>query len=120
MDHVVDTSKRVGWASRNIHTERFSAAPVAADAGAFTLRLARSNREVFVPHDRTAIEALADAGVEIPTSCEQGICGTCLTPVCSGIIDHRDHYLSEAERARNDQFLPCCSRAKSPELVLDL
>jgi len=120
MDHIVDTSKRLGWAAQNIHTERFSAAPVTSDAGAFVLRLTRSNREVFVPHDKTVVEALADAGVEIPTSCEQGICGTCLTPVRSGVVDHRDHYLTEAERQRNDQFLPCCSRSKSPELVLDI
>ncbi|MCY1462833.1 Phenoxybenzoate dioxygenase subunit beta [compost metagenome] len=66
------------------------------------------------------VQALAAAGVDLPTSCEQGVCGTCLTRVLSGQPDHRDMYLTADERAANDQFLPCCSRAKSAELVLDL
>jgi vanillate O-demethylase ferredoxin subunit len=53
-------------------------------------------------------------------SCEQGVCGTCLTRVREGVPDHRDLYLTPDERAANDQFTPCCSRAKSPRLVLDL
>jgi vanillate O-demethylase ferredoxin subunit len=48
------------------------------------------------------------------------VCGTCLTRVLSGEPDHRDYYLTEAEKAANDQFLPCCSRSRSPVLVLDL
>jgi vanillate O-demethylase ferredoxin subunit len=58
--------------------------------------------------------------VEILTSCEQGVCGTCLTRVLEGTPDHKDSYLTPEEQAANDQFLPCCSRAKSALLVLDL
>jgi vanillate O-demethylase ferredoxin subunit len=53
-------------------------------------------------------------------SCEQGVCGTCLTRVLEGTPDHKDSYLTPEERAANDQFLPCCSRSKTPLLVLDL
>jgi vanillate O-demethylase ferredoxin subunit len=55
-----------------------------------------------------------------PVSCEQGICGTCVTRVLEGTPDHRDLYLTEDEHAKNDRFTPCCSRAKSQMLVLDL
>jgi len=48
------------------------------------------------------------------------VCGTCLTRVLDGVPDHRDLYLTDAERAANDQFTPCCSRARTPLLVLDL
>jgi vanillate O-demethylase ferredoxin subunit len=65
-------------------------------------------------------QALAEAGVEVPTSCEQGVCGTCLTRVIEGVPDHRDVYLTPEEQAANDQFTPCCSRAMSARLVLDL
>jgi vanillate O-demethylase ferredoxin subunit len=58
--------------------------------------------------------------VEVQSSCEQGICGTCLTPVLAGEPEHRDLYLTDEEHARNDCFTPCCSRARSPQLVLDL
>jgi len=64
--------------------------------------------------------ALARCGVEVPLSCEQGICGTCLTGVREGIPEHHDMYLSDEEHARNDCFTPCCSRARSARLVLAL
>jgi vanillate O-demethylase ferredoxin subunit len=60
------------------------------------------------------------APVEGDASCEQGVCGTCLTRVLEGTPDHRDLYLTPEEQAANDQFTPCCSRAKSARLVLDL
>ena len=64
--------------------------------------------------------ALTLAGIEVLTACEQGVCGTCLTRVLEGEVDHRDQYLLPEEQAANDQFLPCCSRSKSARLVLDL
>ncbi|HEY9109628.1 MAG TPA: 2Fe-2S iron-sulfur cluster binding domain-containing protein, partial [Roseateles sp.] len=60
------------------------------------------------------------AGVPLLTSCEQGVCGTCLTRVIAGQPEHRDLYLTPEEQAANDQFLPCCSRARGDRLVLDL
>jgi len=63
---------------------------------------------------------LKDHGIEILTSCEQGVCGTCITRVLEGEPDHRDMYFTDEEKAKNDQFTPCCSRAKSKTLVLDL
>ena len=62
----------------------------------------------------------AAAGVEVMTSCEQGVCGTCLTGVVDGTPDHRDQYLTPEEQAANDCFMPCISRSRSPVLVLDL
>ena len=83
-------------------------------------QLASSGRIVVVDADRTVVQALEQAGVVVPTSCEQGVCGTCLTRVIEGTPDHRDQYLLPDEQAAGDQFLPCCSRAKSARLVLDL
>jgi vanillate O-demethylase ferredoxin subunit len=68
----------------------------------------------------TVLQVLGDAGVFVPASCEQGVCGTCLTRVLEGVPDHRDLYLTEVEQAANDQFAPCCSRSKSATLLLDL
>jgi len=73
-----------------------------------------------VGKEQTILDALAAAGVEILSSCEQGVCGTCLTRVIEGVPDHRDMYLTPEEQAANDQFLPCCSRSKSARLVLDI
>ncbi|MGU7769968.1 PDR/VanB family oxidoreductase [Burkholderia sp. MR1-5-21] len=87
---------------------------------AFQVSLAQSGRVVDVPAGTSIVEALRSSGIDVPVSCEQGVCGTCLTRVLSGTPDHRDVYLTDDERAANDQILPCCSRAVTPVLVLDI
>lgn len=121
MEHVLGCARTAGWDEARLHREYF-AAPVqpAGDARAFEVRLARSGLTLQVPAERSVAQVLDDAGVCIPLACEQGICGTCLTRVLDGEPEHRDSFLTDAERARNDQFTPCCSRARSACLVLDL
>ena len=102
-----------------------TAHPEAQDApadpdGSFEIEIASSGRVIEVAPDQSAIEALAAAGIDLPVSCEQGICGTCVTMVVAGEPDHRDMFLSPEDRAANDLFTPCCSRALSRRLVLDL
>ena len=72
-----------------------------------------------MPAGASIIEAMRQAGVEIVTSCEQGVCGTCLCTVLEGEPDHRDLYLNESERAGGKLMLPCVSRARGARLVLD-
>nr|WP_298167382.1 PDR/VanB family oxidoreductase [uncultured Pseudomonas sp.] len=121
MAHVLDTAKAQGWAEERVHREYFAAAPSNHDNdGSFAVQIASSGQIIQIPADKSVAEALEACGVEIQLSCEQGICGTCLTGVLAGEPEHRDLYLTEDEQARNDQFTPCCSRAKSPLLVLDL
>ena len=125
MDHAFDAAKQAGWTDNHLHREYFSAPTAdtcgnAPSARAFSVRLARSGKVMRVSEQETVVQALAAHGVRIETSCEQGVCGTCLTRVLAGDPEHRDLYLTDDERARNDQFLPCCSRSRSDELVLDL
>ena len=121
MDAVLAKARASGWPESRIHHEFFGAEVAArAGDGGFEVKLASSGRVIAVAADRTVVQALADAGVSVATSCEQGVCGTCLTRVIEGEPDHRDMYLTPEEQAAGDQFLPCCSRSKSPRLVLDL
>jgi vanillate O-demethylase ferredoxin subunit len=121
MDHVLETARRLGWPEERLHREYFagSAASSPADIG-FDVQLAHSKRTLRIPADKSVLEVLLGCGVDVPFSCESGVCGTCLTRVLEGTPDHRDSYLNDAERAANDQFTPCCSRSKTPVLVLDL
>lgn len=121
MDAVLSAGRTQDWPEVRLHREYFAAAPVdhSNDSG-FELELASSGRVITVRADQSALTAMRDAGLDIPMSCEQGVCGTCLTRVKAGKPDHRDQYLTDEERASNDQFLPCCSRAQSARLVLDL
>ena len=121
IEYVLGTAKAQGWPQAQLHVEYFSAAAVDTTGDQpFDVKLASSGKVFTVPAGTTVIKVLLDAGVEIPYSCEEGVCGTCLTRVVEGVPDHRDMYLTEEEQAANDQFTPCCSRAKTKLLVLDL
>ena len=121
MDAVLNEARAQGWPQTRLHHEFFSAEVIAGehDEG-FDVLLASSGKVVRVGKEQTVVQALASAGVEIPTSCEQGICGTCATRVLEGLPDHRDLFFTPDEQAANDQFTPCCSRSRSARLVLDL
>ena len=121
IDHVIDTAKAQGKAADTIHKEYFGAAVRSnADDGEFQVKLAGSGAVYSVPAGKTVLEVLVQNGVDVPFSCEQGVCGSCLTRVLEGVPDHRDMYLSEEEQEKNDRFMPCCSRSRSKILVLDL
>lgn len=121
MDAVLKTARANGWPEGQLHYEFFGAEVAASDKDTgFDIKLASSGRIVTVQKGQTVVKALAQAGVDIMTSCEQGVCGTCLTRVLEGVPEHKDSYLSPQEQAANDQFTPCCSRSRTPLLVLDL
>jgi ferredoxin len=105
-----------------LRTERFAPKDVdpAVVDRAFTVEIASTGSEYVVPADRTIVDVLREAGVDILTSCEEGTCGTCETPVVAGVPDHRDSVLTDEEQAAGDRLLPCVSRCLGSRLVLDL
>lgn len=121
MQHVLDSARIQGWSEAQLHREYFAAAPMDTSTdGSFQVKLGSSGQVFDIPADKTVVQVLESHGVEIAISCEQGVCGTCLTRVLEGVPEHRDLFLTEEEQAANDQFTPCCSRSKSALLVLDL
>ncbi|MNJ44025.1 Phenoxybenzoate dioxygenase subunit beta [compost metagenome] len=121
MEYVLSSGRAEGWPEERLHREYFSAgAEVSAPGEAFEIEIASSGEVMRVEADQSIIDVLYGAGIDVPVSCEQGVCGTCITRVLDGIPEHRDSFLTDAQRALNDQFTPCCSRAKSPRLILDL
>ena len=125
LEHVLATAQAAGWDMGRVHYERFTAPAAAHPCGqgaetGFEVCIASSGERYYIAPDRSVTDALRDHGIDIPVSCEQGVCGTCLTGVLAGEPDHRDAYLTPDEQARNDQFTPCCSRSRSDCLVLDL
>lgn len=103
-----------------IHVEYFTPKEIVSLSGAFSVKLARSGRVLQVPEGRTILDVLVEAGVQIEHSCSEGICGTCETKVLAGIPDHQDSVLTQQERQANNTMMVCCSRSKSPILVLDV
>jgi ferredoxin len=95
--------------------EHFAGGDVALDPDretGFDVELTDSGLSLHVPPDRTLLSVLRGAGIDLPSDCEEGLCGTCECAVVAGEIDHRDKVLSAAERAGGDRMMSCCSRAK--------
>ncbi|WP_432697352.1 PDR/VanB family oxidoreductase [Marinobacterium sp. YM272] len=119
MEWVMQSARDKGFAEDHIHKEFFQV-EVETGGEAFEVYAEISDVTVTVQPDESIAQALNRAGMKIKVSCEQGTCGTCLCDVNEGIPDHRDVFLTEEEKEDNDQMLICCSRAKTPRLVLDL
>jgi vanillate O-demethylase ferredoxin subunit len=84
------------------------------------LHLAKSNKDIPVKADQSILDALQFSGIEPKYACMQGTCGTCITAVVDGEVDHRDAYLSDTEKASNSLMCMCVSRAKKDRISVDL
>jgi ferredoxin-NADP reductase len=109
------------WPEGCVHFEWFAPrSRLLETAGTFQVVCVQTGVTLSVPADRSILEIVTEAGIGVPCSCEQGICGTCECRVLEGEVDHRDSILSAAERATNQTMMICVSRAKGARLVLDL
>jgi vanillate O-demethylase ferredoxin subunit len=104
----------------HIHVEHFIADDVdSADDTSFTVEL--DTGEAFeIPVGRSILSVLEENGIEVFKSCEEGICGSCVSGVVDGIPDHRDHCLSASVKASNKEIALCVSRALTDRLVIEL
>lgn len=121
---MLDATRRIaterGWPDTHVHFEYFANPTEIDDSTSFTIELARSARTLSVDAGRTILEELRDAGVLLPSSCEQGACGTCEVAILDGEPVHHDVYLTDREKAAGDRLMACVSRAAGERLVLDL
>ncbi|NHF72846.1 cytochrome P450/oxidoreductase [Paracoccus xiamenensis] len=102
--------------------EHFASDDSAADMASgqpFQVVCADSDLTLDVPEDRSLLQTLRAAGLDVPSDCEEGLCGSCELAVAAGEIDHRDRVLTAGERAGADRIITCCSRGKG-RLVLKI
>ena len=102
-----------------VHCECFGVKPVGLSSPC-RLVLARSGLEVEVSAGESLLTAVRKAGIDVPTSCEQGVCGACEIRILNGKADHKDKILTLAERDAQTSMMLCCSGALTPELELEL
>jgi len=119
---LLDAVDALDWPNGPARTERF----FALDPGArepnesFEIELGLSGLTLTVPPEQTIVEVVEAAGILVISSCREGTCGTCETPVISGEVDHRDSVLTPDEQADNAVMMICVSRSLCPRLVLEL
>jgi ferredoxin-NADP reductase/fatty acid desaturase len=118
---VNNTALNMGWSESQIKQELFINNNAALlEPKAFQLTLSKSNKTIEVEKDQTIIDALHHHNIEVSYSCLQGTCGTCVSTVLEGEVDHRDAFLSEEEKMANNKMCICVSRGKGDSLMLDL
>ncbi|MES5488609.1 PDR/VanB family oxidoreductase [Bradyrhizobium sp. INPA03-11B] len=112
--------ERYGYS--HAHVERFAADPSLVDhddSASYDVHLANSGKLIRIEPGTRLLDALLAAGVEVPFSCREGICGSCEMTVLEGAIDHRDSVLTDAERAEGKSMMVCVSGCRGGRLVLD-
>ncbi|NKQ53199.1 oxidoreductase [Amycolatopsis sp. K13G38] len=109
------------WPAGSLHVERFTPRAIdeSASSESFEIELASTGEVLTVPPDKTIVDVLEEAGVDVEVSCLEGTCGTCETAVLGGTPEHRDSILTEEERAAGDTMFLCVSRSSSPRLRID-
>jgi ferredoxin-NADP reductase len=119
IDEVAERAAAAGWPAQRVHAERFAVATT--DPGEpFAAKLGSSGMLVPVASGVTLLDALLAKGIPVANLCRQGVCGECRLPVRGGRVDHRDHYLSDDERAAGDSVMACVSRAAGDLLELEI
>ncbi len=121
---MLEAAKRA-WAAAGrrmdmLRFETFGASGAWPTTG-FRVAIPRLGRDLFVPSGKTILQALEDAGVAMIFDCRKGECGLCALPVLAveGVIDHRDVFFSDEERAANDRICTCVSRVYGASITLD-
>ena len=120
LDAVLLQTRQLGWNADRVHFELFGAPVAEAGDHAFTVELAQSGQCLTVPADQTILDCLIEHGCDPMFDCKRGDCGVCSTVVMEGEVDHRDYFLSAAEKAGGQVMQICISRARGARLVLDL
>ncbi|NRB04872.1 MAG: reductive dehalogenase, partial [Rhodobacteraceae bacterium] len=121
MEAVLSAAEAGGFPDDARHMEYFSVPDVPDYVNYdFTLKLARSGKELHVPADKTATDVLAENGIHVDVKCSDGICGVCKCGLIDGEAEHRDFVLSKSQR--KEAVILCQSRAleKDGTLVVDL
>ncbi len=120
VDAALSIGSDAGWPDEAVHFEHFENTRTIDDSSSFEIALARSSVSLQVPAGKTILDVLREHGIDMPSSCEQGACGTCVATVIDGTPDHQDVYLSNAEKKSCSKIMTCVSRSLTPRLVLDL
>ena len=122
MEHILSVAREMGWPDNVLHREYFNAIEGGdeSDDKPFEVEIASTGEVFEIPADKSIAEVLEEAGMVLPLSCEQGVCGSCLTRVIEGEPDHRDIFMTAEEQERGDRMTVCVSRCVGKRLVLDL
>ena len=109
IDDVVALATGLGWPTSRIHVEHFGGE--LAPGEPFEVELTHSGQSFVVGSGVSLLRHSRRTGMRCQT-CAARVCGQCRLPVRSGVVLHRDLYLTQAERDAGDAMMACVSRAQ--------
>jgi glycine betaine catabolism B len=132
MKAVRDLLDEAGFERSRYHEESFSfealagaaqtdvpsAAEAATDTTHYTVSFAKSQREIRCGADQHVLDAARQAGVRLPASCTQGMCGTCKVKLVAGQVEMKHNGGIRQREIDQGMVLLCCSKPVS-DLVID-
>ncbi|TFZ00841.1 oxidoreductase [Ramlibacter henchirensis] len=120
LDKVLERTQARGWTHDRVHFELFTTPVAEVGDQPFEVVLSQSGQSFQVPVGQTVLDCLIEHGCDPLFDCKRGECGVCSASVLEGDIDHRDYFLSDAEKASGKVMQICVSRVRGPRLVLDM
>jgi ferredoxin-NADP reductase len=115
--HVADALQYA--TSLPIAAGNFDPAPVPVETETrFKVSFAKSNREIECGSGEHVLDAAKKAGVRLPASCTQGMCGTCKVKLVSGEVSMKHAGGIRQREIDQGMVLLCCSKPLS-DLVVD-
>jgi len=84
----------------------------------YTVEFTKTRRSIEVPETMTVLEAAKRAGMRLPSSCTQGLCGTCKSKKVSGTIEMNHQGGIRQREIDAGMMLLCCSKPTS-DLVIE-
>ena len=120
---AVAEAARASYPEEAIHFEYFTTEGLDIEHGEsadFQVEIRGTGQVFDIPAGKSILDVLREAGFDLDSSCEEGICGTCATQVIAGEVDHRDLFLTEKAKNEGKWMMICISRARGDRLVLEL
>ncbi|SMD13832.1 hybrid-cluster NAD(P)-dependent oxidoreductase [Rhizobium sp. RU36D] len=84
----------------------------------YKVQFAKQGKVIDVSSEQTVLSQAKKSGVRLPSSCANGICGTCKSKLVSGAVDMKHEGGIRQREIDTGFFLPCCSKPLS-DLVID-
>lgn len=124
MDGVREMLRALGADPARCHEESFDLGGTTSvdvpptSGGTFGVQFRRSGRSIECPSGTSVLQAALQAGIPLPSSCGEGVCGTCKTTVLSGSVDMQHAGGIRPREIAAGKALLCCSTPLD-DLVLD-
>jgi glycine betaine catabolism B len=84
----------------------------------YAVEFVRSGRTISCRADENVLDAALAAGLRLPSSCTQGMCGTCKVSKLAGEVDMHHNGGIRPREVAADKILVCCSKPLS-DLTID-